>query len=81
MTVQVDIRRIDAGEPLQVVFHGFPMDGGVAMRILIASSVGDIDSVARWLRAAADRLESGTFASRAHTDPDDDTARIPAGRP
>ena len=83
VTVQVDIRQSDGGGPFQIVFHDFAMDDGLAMRILIASSVGDIESVARLLRTAADRLEYGAFASRTGTDPDqdDDIGRNPVGQP
>jgi hypothetical protein len=78
VTVQVDIRLVDRGESPQIVFHRFPLDDGLVMRILIASSIGDIDSVARLLRGVADRLECGALASRTGTGPDADVAQIPA---
>jgi hypothetical protein len=62
VAIQVDVGRIGDGDAIDVVFHDFPLHESLGIRILISDGVGDIDTVASWLRRIAERLEQGAFS-------------------
>ncbi len=65
MAVQVDVGRTEDGEAVTVVFHGFPVEESLLMRILISDCSGDVDVVATRLRRIAERLEQGALGAGA----------------